>query len=291
MVKQNRVQYSATKKKSAGSVKQSPTTSNTPPSNQPRNLLVTDATQPFALSFKGRYGLTTTIEVHQTPDEETWPGGALWDLGVLLAEVMIALALKAPVEVTTTVTTNDGRRSSARKTIQPPKRLVDTLQGDSFVDRALHKPCILELGAGVGLTGIVAASAMNASLALLTDLAVVVEGVTRGNVERNATVTRGSRMLTMQKGQVKIAAVPLCWGCTKDENAVRDMIEELDTPCRSAPVSRRKKKGSRLTNAVESAQHFHVSGMPSLVIIGDVAYQHSLGLRPISTSWSRHCCN
>ena len=45
--------------------------------NKPRNHLITDATSPYTFSYM-QYGQRKSITVNQTPEEETWPGGALW---------------------------------------------------------------------------------------------------------------------------------------------------------------------------------------------------------------------
>ena len=46
--------------------------------NRPRNHVVTDASQPYTYQFK-QYGKPASVVVDQTPEEETWPGGALWE--------------------------------------------------------------------------------------------------------------------------------------------------------------------------------------------------------------------
>jgi hypothetical protein len=56
--------------------------------NRPRNHLITDATHPVGFTFT-RFGSKHTVTVQQTAAEDTWPGGALWDLGVLLSQVLV----------------------------------------------------------------------------------------------------------------------------------------------------------------------------------------------------------
>ena len=59
---------------------------------------------------------------------------------------------------------------------------------------------VLELGCGTGLTGLVAAS-LGAKVTLLTDLQVVVENVTRLNVEENANLVLPKRVDTEPHAQ------------------------------------------------------------------------------------------
>jgi hypothetical protein len=149
----------------------SPTTSSTYTStgvealNRPRNFLVTDATKPYTFSYL-QYGKPVSIIVHQTPEEETWPGGALWDIGVLLAHFLVALAGFQP--------------SLVSKDVKPPTRLLEAVP-------SIKELTVLELGCGVGLTGIVAAAVLGTQLTVLSDLAIVVEKVARPNLELNST--------------------------------------------------------------------------------------------------------
>ena len=78
--------------------------------NKPRNHLVTDATQPFDFTYQ-QFGKPAKLVVQQTPNEETWPGGALWDIGVLLSHVLVGLA--------------SGTISSTSKSILLPKRIFE----------------------------------------------------------------------------------------------------------------------------------------------------------------------
>jgi len=222
-------------------------TSNAPSSaNRPRNHLITDATEPFDFTFC-RYGVSTTITVHQTPDEDVWPGGALWDLGVLLAQVLVKLTRGATL--------------SGNKTTPVPTRLLQAVSDFSWKDMR-----VLELGCGVGLTGLVAAT-LGAKVTLLTDLDVVVDKVAQQNVECN-TLAGPSKVCgyrTTRNGG-RVVAMPLCWGNIDDEDATKAALERL-TPKQST-----KRKSPKASSAKRSRE-----GVPDLILIGDVAYQHKPG--------------
>jgi predicted nicotinamide N-methyase len=119
----------------------------------------------------------------------------------------------------------------------------------------------------------------------LTDLAVVIERVTGINVQLN-TIAGGSaisnaivRPRRINKGNGTVVAIPLCWGNEEDEVAVTALLESLATAAAPAKGKfRRKKKGSAPepgTIAQEALSR--QPGVPDLVLIGDVAYQHKPG--------------
>ena len=230
--------------------------------NRPRNLLVTSgATTPVTFSFVGRYKIHTALTINQTQDEETWPGGALWDCGILLSQAIVALHGK--ITTTTTPVLPAGMKSkSTVRTVELPFRVHEALRDD------LAPQTILELGCGVGLTGMVAATAFRSKLTIPTDLKVVVDKVTQGNLVKNSTAAaKPFRML----GGGKVVAVPLCWGCSEDEKTVRELLVKQDSD--STTKGRRKKKGGKdaLTDPPPRL------GYPDLILIGDVAYQHKPG--------------
>jgi predicted nicotinamide N-methyase len=212
--------------------------------NKPRNHLVTDATGPYTFTYI-QYGKPESITVHQTPDEDTWPGGALWDIGVLLSQVLIGFA---------------GISSSASKVKFPP-RLLYALP--SYKDLT-----VLELGCGVGLTGLVAAAVLGTKLTILSDLKVVVDKVTAPNVLHNTVPSTGKHpyRLVQAGKRGRVIAMPLCWGNVDDERAVAEAFQTM------APLQQisRKAKGKSSIPTPDPSK-------PDLILIGDVAYQHKPG--------------
>jgi predicted nicotinamide N-methyase len=272
----------------AGKDAEDPTTTNCP-----RNLLVTDATQPFTFSFTGRFGIFKSITVNQTPDDDTWPGGSLWDAGVLLSQLFVALALAGDggsCTVTTTTRNVEGKAKSTNRIVTLPTRVSEVMSSriKSMQDTAV----LMELGCGVGLTGLVAAAAIGAKCTLLTDLPVVIDRVTEPNVVQNTSTTSGSgsssssssttavamvRPRTISKGKGAVMATPLSWGNEADEVAVASLLDSLAAamPANKAQ-SRRKKKGAA-SAAEQSASSSQLAGMPDVILIGDVAYQQTPG--------------
>ena len=208
--------------------------------NRPRNHLVTDATGPYTFAYM-QYGKPTSIVVHQTPAEETWPGGALWDIGVLLSHLMVGLA---------------GGNSNK---VQLPPRLLQAIPSTNDLS-------VLELGCGVGLTGLAAAAAMGTKLTILTDLKEVVDGVTERNLIENTVASTGKhpfRVSTAGK-RGRVMAMPLCWGDKDDEKAVAEALFDFTKPQKTS----RKQKGVPPPKDPSK---------PDLIVIGDVAYQHKPG--------------
>ena len=208
--------------------------------NRPRNHLVTDATQPFTFTYQ-QYGKPASITVDQTPNEETWPGGALWDIGVLLSHFLVGLA---------------GFQSGKAKF---PTRLIEAVP-------SVKDLTVLELGCGVGLTGLVAAAVLGTQLTILTDLKVVVDEVAEPNLLKNSTPSTGKHpyRLTEAGKRGRIMSMPLCWGNEEDEKAVANAFATLT----KAPKVSRKQKGKIPPKDPSK---------PDLILIGDVAYQHKPG--------------
>ena len=115
-------------------------------------------------------------------------------------------------------------------------RLFCSPQYSPMHSNSWNKVKVLELGAGVGLTGIVT-GALGARQVLLTDLPVVVDAITKGNILLNADHLKGL------KKSLRVSAQALSWGCSEDEN--------------------------------EALRVF--GGFPGLIIAGDVSYQHKPG--------------
>lgn len=218
-----------------------------PATNRPRNHLVTDATKPFQFTFN-QYGKPASIVVDQTAEEETWPGGALWDIGVLLSHVFAGLAGSI----------------SPRCCDKLPSRLLAAFPTTKDLS-------VLELGCGVGLTGIVAAAVLGTQLTILTDLKVVVDKVTEPNMVKNTTeaanIKQPYRITTMGK-RGRVIAMPLCWACEKDEEAVEETLVALSRP---QPGPRKKKRGGKDFPPTKDPSK------PDIIVIGDVAYQHRPG--------------
>jgi Lysine methyltransferase len=320
--------------------------------NRPRNWLLRDATSAVAFQFDtsppgvagtltGSKGLPCEIRVQQSADEETWPGGALWDSGVILAQLLAALpesasaaaaasargnpaaaaaatrkatgaksgASRSVVTITSSPTATSTSASSAhRHSITVPSRLAESdfirewlgvasslsRQGRPSSSSAKPPLTVLELGCGVGLTGMVASVSLGATLTLLTDLAVVVDKVTQPNLQRNVKVLRQHTRGKSGGGIVK--AVPLCWGCERDEASVRRMLRQLDPEVTSVEAesagdttidpSHRPSKaggpallsvGKNRPRAHHPTKRRRIPGMPDWILVGDVAYQHRPG--------------
>ena len=209
--------------------------------NRPRNHVVRDATTDYHFTYI-QYGKPTSIIVHQTPAEETWPGGALWDIGVLLSHVMVGLA---------------GGKTNK---VLLPSRLLQAFP-------TIKDLLVLELGCGVGLTGIVAAAVLGTKLTILTDLDVVITNVTQRNVIANSSPATGKvpYRWTNAGKRGRIMAMPLCWGNEDDERAVAEAFEFFTKSTKSP----RKGKDESLQPKDPTK--------PDLILIGDVAYQHKPG--------------
>lgn len=225
--------------------------------NKPRNHVVQDATSPFTFRFK-QFGSQKSITVNQTADEDTWPGGALWDIGVLLARVLVMVNTPPP--------------SSSTK--DKKELFVPRLRSPGIWPKNWKDCSILELGCGVGLTGLVAAI-LGARLTLLTDLDVVVDKVTKPNVEINKS--------NFGLGQ-KVLALPLSWGNEEDEKACKTILADSQKKSSCSSPSRRKAKkgkgkGKSLSSATDggTGMQNESNADPSIILIGDVAYQHKPG--------------
>lgn len=224
-------------------------------SNKPNNHIVKDATRPYTFQYT-QYGVQKTITVNQTAEEETWPGGALWDIGILLAKVLVMVNKPPPTNV-----------SSGGK----GEKHVSRIRAPGIWPTSWKDATILELGCGVGLTGMVGAQ-LGAKLTVLTDLDVVIDRVTKPNLELNKK--------SFGKGQ-SVIATPLCWGTERDESYCRDIFQSNTNTSRGMQKRKiRKQKSGQNTavaNTFNEIQHPFNASDPKLILIGDVAYQHKPG--------------
>jgi predicted nicotinamide N-methyase len=266
--------------------------------NQPRNWIVTDATRPYIFKYL-QYGKPVNVEIHQTPNEETWPGGALWDIGVLLANIVVCLGGFECFSTSSISSSSvpSPKTSVKAKNVKPPARLLHAFTSTKDLT-------VLELGCGVGLTGIVASAVLGTQLTILTDLDVVVNQVTQPNVERNSTIASipsasSSSSSSSSKKHVyrisksgkrgRIMSMPLCWGNTDDEDAVLDCFRQFAKVTKPSKTRQQKELKERQQLQRKGGSHSTASspptstpaprdlGQPDLIIIGDVAYQHRPG--------------
>lgn len=265
------------------------------PVNKPRNLMVTDATAPLQFAWTGKYRIHHCLTIEQTADQETWPGGAAWDCGWCLAQLLVGIAATTSLASITT-----HLQKSTHRTIHLPTRVL--AEQSRLTVRNASPLLILELGCGVGLTGLVAAAALHAEAVVLTDLPIVIERVTQPNVLLNTTLEKktnkqqvagaGTRCGTntqqhqrriINKGHSQVIATPLCWGNPEDEQAVASVLRGLDQTTTSSHQHSLKGKGRKKkrthTNTSESTlpSNIRTPGTPDLILIGDVAYQHEPG--------------
>ena len=199
-------------------------------------------------------------------------GGALWDVGVLMAKLLVMVTSPPPPP------------NSREPYI--PRLVAPGVWGPvSWRERR-----VLELGCGVGLTGLVA-GAVGARAVLLTDLKVVIDGITQRNVEKNSHLGGN--------GGAKISAMPLCWGNADDEAAAAQELDRLAPPLLYEKAGGRKKKKKKskskvinqesdtactgnLTQSSSTSTRQGVpditrQGIPDILLISDVAYQHRPG--------------
>lgn len=260
--------------------------------NKPRNLMVVDATTPLQFAWPGRFGTHhNSITVHQRSDEDTWPGGAVWDLGWCMGQLLVSIASgggKVTTTTTTVTTSPVGEKpKTSIRTIEVPSRVSEALllhHKNSFVECSL----VLELGCGVGLTGLVAAAALRAKATVLTDLKVVIDKVTQPNVELNTSAMKQNgttvRIMHHKGPGPVVVAMPLCWGNEQDEQAVAAVLKQLHNT-RQQPTKRNARKTkcdemsstSPLNASTQSTSLGTITCLPDLVLIGDVAYQHKPG--------------
>ena len=72
----------------------------------------------------------------------------------------------------------------------------------------------------------------------------------------------------------KVIAMPLCWGNEDDENACRKALVEACSTKSKSSTRRKVKKGTAKEKEGEAEK---LVSDPSIILIGDVAYQHKPG--------------
>ena len=321
--------------------------------NRPRNYLIQDATKPYIFTtqlFPSPQYLPInkardiTLYIHQSSNEDTWPGGALWDIGLLLAKLFVSIynhnrsgflssSSSSSSFTKTLITTaqngpnpNSKKKSKQARTVReiecprwmipPPFDLTHTFTKclaidphtprtitteDQLVSTFTFPTCytwwknaiVLELGCGVGLTGLAFSAIFQNQLTLLTDLPLVIDHVTKENIRLNesilsscasihkkrngstATTTSSSSSTTTMAP--KVHALPLCWGNLDDALSCSQYIQKhvstttvhmSKTHLISTASSSSSSSSSTSTSTIQQ---------PHLIIIGDVAYQHKPG--------------
>lgn len=111
--------------------------------NKPRNHVVKDATSQYIFPYK-QFGQMKTICVNQTPEEDTWPGGALWDIGVLLAKVLVMANSPPPSSSSSNSSQRGGNTHSKKEELH-----VSRIRAPGLWPKAWKECTILELGAGM----------------------------------------------------------------------------------------------------------------------------------------------
>ena len=264
--------------------------------NRPNNHFIKDATSPYTFTYI-QYGVPKSITVNQSANEDTWPGGALWDIGVLMAKLLVMV--QSPSSCISSNARSDNKNNKIKGNLlpSPPKRLIEP--GIWGTHASWKEKRILELGCGVGLTGLVAAS-LGARAVLLTDLEVVISQITEPNVLSylSQTMKKKKMQSTQSNLNTKVLAQTLCWGNKNDE---MDIVNTLDlmappfTPSKLSSHNRQKKQHRKkaTTKKIPSSSENSLNsqnsspnndiknpnrhGIPDIIIIGDVAYQHKPG--------------
>jgi hypothetical protein len=320
-----------------------------------KNVIIPNAITPIRLEWsaasknKSKKSKTNSILVYQSSNEDTWPGGAVWDLGWCLSQLLISLSSlieslsiqPASIAVSNTTTINavtpintvtilsdsastEHQQQCLKHTMTLPNRYeiafmkepIFLLQHHQRVDQydllnhgiprkhqqlpsKNHHRIVLELGCGVGLTGLVCSAAFHDTTVILTDLPMVIDQITIPNVQRNAKTTikttinvhltakdQGNHSvdsmdavpnqdtqpsihvpmhiytISQQQGS-RAVAMPLSWGNHHDEQVVQEVIRNL---------IRNNVNNDDTINCCTTDQY-----KPDWIIIADVAYQHKPG--------------
>ena len=183
-----------------------------------------------------QYGKPKTLTILQDFSQNIWPGGALWECGVLLGKLVRPSAVYI-LHCNCSLCQQTLLQPGIQRNVNSSAAAEDQLPspGDQLQDPELFPPedwgtmsCV-EVGCGPGLTGL-AAAALGAKV-VLTDKPQVVEQIAQPNVLNNADVHKG-----------RAAACPLWWG--EDTAPVLAALEGLEGSS-AAGASNATKKGSK----------------------------------------------
>jgi len=138
---------------------------------------------------------------------------------------------------------------------------------------------IVELGAETGITGIIS-GALNARAVLITDLSEVVDGITLDNIHANRKLLYVDPQ--QQPLKMRVKGIPLCWGNLEDETIAKLALDELSDPPillsnNITPSNNELEQNIISQDSIDDTQERRRDGIPDLLLIGDVAYQHKPG--------------
>uniref|UniRef100_A0A6T8HPX2 Uncharacterized protein n=1 Tax=Proboscia inermis TaxID=420281 RepID=A0A6T8HPX2_9STRA len=174
-------------------------------------------------------------------------------------------------------TTNCGVKKKKTKKVS---KLHNNNNNNNTIPRnILESLRIVELGAGTGITGIIS-GALNARAVLITDLSEVVDGITLDNIHANRKLLYVDPQ--QQPLKMRVKGIPLCWGNLEDETIAKLALDELSDPPillsnNITPSNNEIEQNIISQESIDDTQERRRDGIPDLLLIGDVAYQHKPG--------------